>query len=146
MADTRYGNLIHTNLIVDIPHYTGYSVLSHKGELDQNCSIGYHCLTKPINFKEPHSHDFVEMLFFIGGDPADVRELGAEVEITLGEEKEKHVITTAGVVSIPAGLVHCPIEVKNVTKPIVFLEVSLTREYGKPEMKDKKKAAKPKKE
>ena len=131
MAETKYENLIHTNdLIVDIPHYTGYSMLSHNGELDQDCSIGYHCITQPFCFEEPHAHDFTEMLFFFGGDPTDIRELGAEIEITLGEEQEKHVITNAGVVVIPPGLVHCPIDIRNVTKPIAFLEVSLTRVYG----------------
>lgn len=130
MAETRHGNLIHTDLIHDIPHYTGYSMLSHNGELDQDCSIGYHCVSAPITFEKPHAHDFTELLFFIGGDPTDIRELGAEVEIILGEEQEKHVITTAGVVSIPAGLTHCPIAIRNVTRPIVFLEVSLTRIYG----------------
>jgi hypothetical protein len=141
MAETKYGDLIHsTELVHQIPHYTGYSYLSHKGELDQNCSIGYHCITKPICFKEPHSHDFVEMLFFFGGNPEDIRDLGCEVEITLGEEKEKHLLTQAGVVTIPANLVHCPIDVRKVTKPIMFLEISLTREYGKPkEKKDEKK-------
>jgi hypothetical protein len=132
MADTKYGKLIHTDLILDIPHYEGYSMLSHEGELDEDCSIGYHCVSKPICFEKPHAHDFTELLFFIGGDPTDIRELGAEVEICLGEEQEKHVINTAGVVSIPAGLTHCPIDIRNVTRPIVFLEVSLTREYGPP--------------
>lgn len=133
MAETRYGDLIHsTELIHDIPHYTGYSMLSHEGELNEDCSIGYHCVSKPICFEKPHAHDFVELLFFLGGDPTDIRDLGAEVEITLGEEQEKHLLTTAGVVSIPSGLTHCPIDIRNVTKPIVFLEVSLTRLYGSP--------------
>ncbi len=139
MADTKYGELIHTDLIVDIGHYTGYSILSHEGELDEDCSIGYHCVSEPICFEKPHAHDFTELLFFIGGDPTDIRELGAEVEICLGEEQEKHVITTAGVVAIPSGLMHCPIDIRNVTKPIVFLEVSLTRIYGHPEEKDESK-------
>lgn len=131
MADTKYGNLIHsTELIHDIPHYGGYSMLSHNGELNEDCSIGYHCVAEPICFEKPHAHDFAELLFFLGGDPTDIRDLGAEVEITLGEEQEKHLLTTAGVVSIPAGLTHCPIDIRNVTKPIVFLEVSLTRVYG----------------
>jgi hypothetical protein len=131
MAESKYGNLIHsTALIRDIPHYTGYSMLSHEGELNEDCSIGYHCVSEPICFERPHAHDFVELLFFLGGDPTDIRDLGAEVEITLGEEQEKHLLTTAGVVSIPSGLTHCPIDIRNVTKPIVFLEVSLTRVYG----------------
>lgn len=137
MAETKYGNLIHTDLIMDIDHYTGYSFLSHDGELDEDCSIGYHCITEPISFDKPHAHDFTELLFFLGGDPTDIRELGAEVEICLGEDEESHLLTKAGVVSIPSGLMHCPIRVRNVTKPIVFLEISLTRIYGSPTEKDK---------
>jgi hypothetical protein len=130
MTETKYGKHIITDLIHDIPHYKGYSFLSHEGELDEDCSIGYHCISEPITFEKPHAHDFTELLCFFGGDPTDIRELGAEVEVCLGEEQEKHLLTKAGVVSIPAGLMHCPIEVKNVTKPIVFLEISLTRLYG----------------
>ena len=29
MAETKYGKLVHTDLILDIPHYEGYSMLSH---------------------------------------------------------------------------------------------------------------------
>lgn len=130
MAKTKYGKHVKKDLIRKIPHYTGYSLLAHDGELDADCSIGYHCITKPINFDKPHAHNFVEILCFIGGNPEDIRDLGAEVEFCLGEEQEKHVIDTAAVVSIPAGLVHCPIKIKNVKKPIVFLEISLTRKYG----------------
>lgn len=129
MAETKYGKYVMKELIQDIGHYTGYSIVAHDGELDADCSIGYHCISKPISFDRPHAHDFVELLCFIGGDPTDIRDLGAEVEVCLGEEGEKHVINTATVVSIPAGLVHCPINIKNVKKPIVFMEVSLTRQY-----------------
>jgi hypothetical protein len=132
MAETKYGKHIIKNLIRDIDHYTGYSIVAHNGELDADCSIGYHCVSEPISFDRPHSHNFHELLCFLGGDPTDIRDLGAEVEVCLGEEGEKHVINTAGVVSIPAGLVHCPIHIRNVKKPIVFLEVSLTRVYGRP--------------
>lgn len=130
MAETKYGKHVMKGLIRDIGHYTGYSMLAHQGELGADCSIGYHCISAPISFDKPHSHDFTELLFFIGGDPTDICDRGAEVEVCLGEEGEKHVIDTVGVVSIPGGLVHCPINVKNVKKPIVFLEVSLTRVYG----------------
>jgi hypothetical protein len=135
VAKTKYGKHVIKGLIRKIPHYTGYSIVAHDGELDADCSIGYHCITKPINFDKPHSHDFVEMLCFIGGNPEDIRDLGAEIEVCLGEEGEKHLIDTATVVSIPAGLIHCPINVKKVGKPIVFLEISLTRKYGLPTAK-----------
>ena len=62
---------------------------------------------------------------FIGSDPEDVTDLGAEIEVTLGGEK--HLINTAAVVSIPPNVEHCPIIFKKVNKPLVFLEISLTR-------------------
>lgn len=129
MAETRYGNLIKTGLIKDIPHYTGESIVAHDGELDADCSLGYHCISKPMSFDRTHAHDFPEMLCFIGGDPTNLTNLGAEIEMTLGDgdEAEIHTITSAAVVSIPGGLKHCPIVFKRVDKPLVFLEVSLTR-------------------
>ncbi|HSW59032.1 MAG TPA: hypothetical protein VLH15_11550 [Dehalococcoidales bacterium] len=139
MPESKYGKCIKTGeLIKEIPHYTGKSVLAHKGELETDCSIGYHCISKPITFDIPHSHNFAEMLCFFGGDARDVTDLGAEVEMTLGGEK--HLITTAAVVSIPPKLKHCPIVIKNVRKPLVFLEISLTRIW-KPGRRPRKKPA-----
>ena len=133
MTATRYGHLIKSSqLKKDIPYYSGESIVAHDGELDTDCSVGYHCIAKPMSFDHPHSHAFAEMLCFIGGDPSNVFDLGAEVEITLGEEAEQHTITTASVVSIPAGLRHCPIVFRRVNRPLVFLEISLTRIW-KPE-------------
>lgn len=126
MADSKYGNCIKTGpLVREIPYYTGKSLVAHNGELDADCSLGYHYVSKPISFDDSHSHDFPEMLCFIGGDSRDVTDLGAEIEVTLGDEK--HLINTAAVVSIPPNLQHCPIVFKKVERPLVFLEISLTR-------------------
>ena len=127
MADkTKYGKCIHTkDLIREISHYTGKSIVAHDGELDADCSIGYHCISKPMSFDFPHAHKFPEMLCFIGGNPEDISDLGAEIEFTLGGEK--HVIKETAVVSIPGGVKHCPIIFTKVTRPLVFLEISLTR-------------------
>lgn len=126
MAKKRYAKCILTKkLIREIPYYGGKSIVAHDGELNADCSMGYHCISKPMSFDEPHAHDFQEMLCFIGGDPTNIMDLGAEVEFTL--DGEKHFIKKAAVVTIPKGLIHCPIVIKNVKKPFVFLEVSLTR-------------------
>ena len=127
MTQSKYGKYIKTELIRDISHYTGKSIVAHDGELDNECSMGYHCITKPMSFDHPHSHDFAEMLCFIGGDPLDITDFGAEIEITLGDEREVHKITSPSVVAMPPGLLHCPIVFVKVEKPLVFLEVSLTR-------------------
>jgi len=135
-SENKWGKCIKTTeLIREIPYYTGKSIVAHDGELDADCSMGYHHISKPISFNDPHSHSFPEMLCFIGSTPGDLTDLGAEIEITLGGEK--HLIDTAAVVSIPAGLEHCPIVFKKVDRPLVFLEVSLTRIWkpGKPDSK-----------
>jgi hypothetical protein len=141
---TKYGKRIHTRkLIREIPHYTGKSIVAHDGELDEECSLGYHCISKPMSFDRPHSHDFPEMLCFIGGNALDITDFGAEIEFTLGGET--HLITEPAVVSIPANVTHCPIKIRKVTKPIVFMEVSLSRIWkpsGPPPPKKKTAAAK----
>jgi hypothetical protein len=139
MDKTKYGKHIKSGLLKDIAHYTGHSLLAHNGELDSECSIGYHCIAKPITFDFSHSHDFTELLCFIGGNPLDITDLGVDVEVCLGEEHEKHIIKGPTIVSIPKGLVHCPITITNVTKPMIFLEISLNRIYPRP--KDRKKPA-----
>ncbi len=142
---TKYGKRILTEkLIRDIPHYTGKSIVAHDGELDEDCSLGYHCISKPMSFDHPHSHDFPEMLCFIGGNPLDITDFGAEIEFTIGGET--HLITKPAVVSIPGNVTHCPIKIKKVTKPIIFMEVSLTRIWkpsGPPPPKNKAATKKP---
>jgi len=139
-ARTKYGKCIHTaDLILKIPYYGGKSIVAHDGQLDADCSIGYHCIAKPMSFDFPHSHKFPEMLCFIGGNPEDITDFGAEIEFTLGGEK--HIITEPAVVSIPGGVKHCPIVFTKVTKPLVFLEISLTRIWKPGRRPPPKKAA-----
>jgi hypothetical protein len=138
-AKTKYGKCFHSkDLNIRIPYYGGPSLVAHKGELDADCSIGYHCIAKKMSFDEPHSHPFPEMLCFIGGNPENINDFGAEIEFTIGGETHK--ITTPTVVSIPGNVEHCPIVFTRVAKPLIFLEVSLTRIW-KPGGRNAKKKA-----
>jgi hypothetical protein len=131
--DSKYDKyVLTTELYRKIPHYTGTSLVARDGKLQGNVSMCYHCLAKPITFDKPHYHDFEETLCFIGGNPLDITDFSAVIEYTINGEK--HVLTKPGCVSMPKGLPHCPISVKNVSpeKPIVFLEVSLSSSYGTP--------------
>ena len=112
------------------PGYTGTSIFAHHDEYKNGTTLGYHCINTNYEVPFAHSHDFHELLCFLGGNPEDINDLGAEISICLGEEQEEHIITSATVVSIPPGLKHCPLKVKKITKPFVFLEVSTTKEYG----------------
>ncbi len=82
-----------------------------------------------LMIEEPHSHDFDEFLIFIGGNPADVKDFGAEIELSLGKEGEKHIIDTSTVICIPKGLIHCPLNFVKISKPILFCNIYLAPEY-----------------
>jgi mannose-6-phosphate isomerase-like protein (cupin superfamily) len=97
-----------------------------------NCNFAFVCIQEPYLMPDPpHKHPHDEFLFFIGGNPLNVKDFGAEIEIALGEEWEKHTIDTTSIVYIPKGLQHCPINVKKVTKPIFFGHIMLSSKYEK---------------
>lgn len=78
----------------------------------------------------PHKHDCDELLFFIPTDPDNYPELGGEAEIALGEEWEKHTITTAAIICLPPGINHAPIYMKKVDKPFYFGHMLLAARYS----------------
>ena len=68
----------------------------------------------------------------IQGDPKNILDFGAEVELILGEGKgqEKHIIDTTSVVYIPKGLAHLPITFEKVDKPFLFGHLLLAPVYS----------------
>jgi quercetin dioxygenase-like cupin family protein len=76
-----------------------------------------------------HSHNYDEVLGFIGGDYQNSNDLGGEVELWL--EDEKYVLNKSCFVYCPAGLKHCPLNVTRVDKPFIFMAISITDEYMK---------------
>jgi hypothetical protein len=102
---------------------------------DTNFTIRWHYVTGPwLMEEEPHAHDFDQFSCFIGGNPMDIRDFGALIELFLGEEKEKHVITATTIVYVPRGLVHGPLNFKRVDRPVMFINVPLTSRYAKKEI------------
>jgi hypothetical protein len=71
---------------------------------------------------KPHRHSVAEILYFIGGNPMNFKEFGAEVEFVIGEENEKetYIINSTTWVYVPKGVLHCPLNFKRVDKPIMF--------------------------
>jgi hypothetical protein len=76
-----------------------------------------------------HTHDFDEVLGFIGNDPERPRDLGGEVEFWL--EDEKYMLTESCLIYCPKGLPHCPLRVVKVERPMLFLAFSVSKEYSK---------------
>ena len=99
---------------------------------EKNYSVLWNYIAEPfLMVDNPHSHDFDQFLHFYGANPVDITDFDAEVEMSLGEEGEKHIITEPTVLHIPRDTVHCPLDFKVVKKPIIFMNVALTPEYMK---------------
>ena len=76
-----------------------------------------------------HTHEFDEVVGFLGSDWKNPGDLGGEVEFWL--EDEKYLLTKSCLIFVPSGLRHCPLTVKRVDRPILFLAVSVTSKYVK---------------
>jgi hypothetical protein len=73
-----------------------------------------------------HVHPTDEVLVYLGIDPNDMDYLGAEIEIDLGQEHERHVIDQPTVVICPAGTPHMPQITRWVDKPFAFFAINLS--------------------
>jgi hypothetical protein len=128
MTDTKYDSCV-----VPLPvAKRGDTELMHVGAEQLNgfnCSIIYAFAFKTgitgLSTK-PHVHDYEEAIFFIGSDPRNFSDLGAEVEFAIGDEQEKHVFDKPTAVVILKGLPHCPIITKRIDRPYLCMAVSLT--------------------
>lgn len=81
---------------------------------------------------EPHVHDHDEVIYFLGSDPKDVGNLGAEVNFKIGPkgEEEDHIFSAATAVVIPRGVWHCPMFTLKFERPFLCMAVSLTGKYA----------------
>jgi len=132
MAESKYGKYLAT-----IPFFkTSAALLFSIGwkemgglKLHVIYACGYNTGITGMS-RKPHVHKYDETVFFIGTDPMHLDELGAEVEISIGElgKEEKHTFDKPTVLIAPAGLYHCPIVTKRIDRPYVCMAVSLTGE------------------
>jgi uncharacterized RmlC-like cupin family protein len=76
----------------------------------------------------PHKHDYNQVMFWLGADTGDMGDLGAEVELYLGEEGEKHMVTSTTAVAVPAGIPHFPANITRMDKRFIFMTVSCAPE------------------
>lgn len=137
MAESKYGKYIlkgtkrkrtrsETSAItsVDFEGLKDWGGIQHR--------MNWQYISAPVLMEEkPHSHDFDEFLCFLSCDPTNAYNFGAEIEISLGKEKEKHTIDAATIMCIPKGTVHSSIDFKKIGRPILFCNIYLAPEYVK---------------
>ena len=83
----------------------------------------------PFAGHPPHIHRDAELLFHIGTNPDDPMDLGAEVEMYMGPELERHVFSTTTVIYIPPNFIHAPWRPLKTDRPWIFIEVNQGPEH-----------------
>jgi hypothetical protein len=116
------------------PYDTGPMVIFSKDFVPEaNTIIEYGIVSGDMvigdgSFVNKHKHDYEEIFMFLGTDPKDPRDLGAEVEFWIGEGKdmEKIVFTTSASIYVPPGTAHFPQIWRNVKRPVFTVVVMPT--------------------
>ncbi|MFC1839416.1 hypothetical protein ACFL1N_07545 [Thermodesulfobacteriota bacterium] len=106
--------------------------LASPDKLGVDCQILYSVITEADlegDEIEPHVHDFSHVMCFFGSNPFDKYDFDAEIEFYM--EGEKQIIDTPAMVTVPAGITHCPLIFKRIGKPVTWVEVMLTSHYGR---------------
>jgi hypothetical protein len=139
MAKTKYSKYFLT----DAPHDTSKEAADYarfatrmtrlSGEVIEGAfNFGVTWYYRPFEKTLPaHTHDFDEILGFYGCDPQNPRDLNAEVEFWMDDEK--YIMTKSFLVFIPAGLKHCPLTLNRIDRPIFHFGGSNSRVYTKKE-------------
>ena len=87
---------------------------------------------------EPHTHEFDEVLGFVGSDRHDPHSLGGEITIWLNNEKQT--LAKSSLIFIPAGLRHGPVRFDRIDTPIFMVAIAPTGHYSRLRMENSNKS------
>jgi len=110
-------------------HLTGFGGKDLEG---MNANIFWGFCSQPGIWRRgvgAHVHPADEILVYLGLEPDNIDYLGAEIEIDMGKEHERHLIDKPSVVVCPAGTPHLPLVTRWVDRPYAFLAVNLSGEH-----------------
>lgn len=78
---------------------------------------------------ETHAHDWDEMIGLVSSATKDnPRQIGGDVSIKMGGDDYK--INQSSLVYVPKGLMHCPIEFKNIQRPVLCFTIGNTTKWS----------------
>lgn len=135
MAETKYGKYIIKEPMEKGPAAPSMHICTEDDcpgakfpNFPAECQLLY--MTEPRTMiPKPHAHDCDEIFFLFGSNPKNLYEFDAEIEMYFGEEGEKHIIDTACIIYMPKGLIHCPVIIKKVNKPFMWMHVLFAPTY-----------------
>ncbi len=103
-------------------HILSLSSAVAEGAIMVNCSWVY--AGENPGRMDAHAHPYPEVIGFIGGDPRDAHNLGAEAEFWMDDEK--YIIDKSFLAYVPSGLKHCPLIVRNIKRDFFHFDIQLT--------------------
>jgi len=93
---------------------------------DSHMGMGLARITKPVCMGSPtHKHPHDQWVWLIG-EPQNFRDFDADIEMTLGNKIVK--INYPCYIFIPKNVMHCPLDVKRVGKPFIFIDARISEE------------------
>ncbi len=89
-------------------------------------AMGFARITKPdILGYPPHKHPHDQWVYLIG-ESNNFADFDADIEFTLGDKIVK--INYPCYIFIPKNVKHCPLDIKRVGKPFLFIDARITQE------------------
>ena len=108
--------------VPELHHILGINRGRIEGAITMNCS--WMLAGEDPGKMDRHTHPYPEIIGFVGTNPDDLHDLGAEAEIWMDDEK--YVLTDAFLVYVPSGLKHCPLTVRNIKRPVFHFDLQIT--------------------
>ena len=137
MADKKYGKYVFSDFREDMDlSFVAKPQAYFRGGRQipgSKLNMGWQVFIEPVLLEtEPHTHTADEYLIFLGGQLPDMfGSFNAEIDLFLGEEMEKYVITKPTIVFIPKNMQHCPLNFRVMNKPVLFTALLLTSKFTK---------------
>jgi quercetin dioxygenase-like cupin family protein len=116
-GDWRTRILYLDNRVLEGAFYLSSSWWHNKGEINKTNAV------------QRHTHDFDEVIAFIGNNPSDPTDLGGEIELWMDDEK--HIISKSCLVFVPKGVPHCPMFPIRIDRPILHFTTGPSVTYNK---------------
>jgi hypothetical protein len=79
---------------------------------------------------KPHSHEYDEVFAWVGGDPDDPYNLNGEIEVWI--DGKQNFLDRSFIAFIPAGIVHGPINIIRIDKPMFHFTSGMSKMYRTP--------------
>jgi hypothetical protein len=93
---------------------------------DSVLAMGFARITKPDSLGAPsHKHPHDQWIYLIG-ETNNFADFDADIEIRLGKKIVK--INYPCYIFIPKNVMHCPLDIKRVGKPFIFIDARITNE------------------